>query len=74
MDESMNEKRKGEIAYAILKDAFREQGVRKLDNSSIQKRLGNLSKRIDIPKDELLGFGKLLLSELIKEAFKKEQG
>ena len=27
-----------ERSYAILKDAFREQGVRKLDNSSIQDR------------------------------------
>ena len=68
----MNEKRKGEIAYAILKDAFREQGVRKLDNSSIRRRLGNLSKRTDISRDELLEFGKLLLSEIVEEAFKKE--
>lgn len=64
MEESMNERRKGEIAYVILKDAFKEQGVRKLDNSSIRRRLGNLSKRTDISKDELLEFGKLLLSEV----------
>jgi len=72
VEKNMNEKRKGEIAYAILKDAFREQGVRKLDNLSIRRRFGNLSKRTDISKDELLEFGKFLLSEIVEEAFKKE--
>ncbi len=65
----MNEQRKGEIALAILKDQLKEDGMRKLDASSIRRSIGNLSERTGISQEELLQFGKIILTDVVAEAF-----
>ena len=65
----MNEARKGEIALAILKDRLMEEGIRKLDSSTIKRSIGNVSKRTGISQEELLQFGETLLIDVIKKSF-----
>lgn len=65
----MNEARKGEIALAILKDRLMEEGIRRLDSSTIKRSIGNVSKRTGISQEELLQFGETLLIDVIKKSF-----
>ena len=65
----MNEARKGEIALAILKDKLMEEGIRRLDSSTIKRSIGNVSKRTGISQEELLQFGETLLIDVIKKSF-----
>ena len=50
----MDEKRKGEIAYALLKKRMRDKGLHL--NDSLQRELGDMAKKIDCEKQELLIF------------------
>ena len=63
----MDEKRKGEIALAILKDKFRQDGIR-LD-LSLDRELGNIAKRAGVPIGELKEFFRLFVEEMVKEVF-----
>lgn len=65
----MNEARKGEIALAILKDRLMEEGISRLDSSTIKRSIGNVSKRTGISQEELLQFGETLLIDVIKKSF-----
>ena len=65
----MDKKRKGEIAFALLKYRIGREGIRLTPD--IKRDLGNLATAIGIPLDELKEFGKILVEELLQEAFGK---
>ena len=65
----MNEKRKGEIAMALLKYRIGREGIRLTPD--IKRDLGNVAKATGIPQDELKEFVKLLAKELLEETFSK---
>jgi hypothetical protein len=62
----MEEKRKGEIAYQLLKLNLRRTFSFR-DIANAKREIGNISKEVDVPKDELLEFGKLILREVFEE-------
>jgi len=65
----MDEKRKGEIALALLKYRIGREGIRLTPD--IKRELGNVAKATGIPQDELKEFGKILIEELLEETFGK---
>ena len=64
----MDERRKGEIALAVLKYRLNREGIRL--SPDMKRELGNIAKATEIPLDELKEFGKLLIEELLEETFK----
>ncbi|KKQ76577.1 MAG: hypothetical protein US98_C0032G0004 [Parcubacteria group bacterium GW2011_GWC1_38_6] len=71
----MDEQRKGEIAYVLLKrDLTQDLRIHNLsDASEVKKRLGQLSKETGIPKEDLLEFAKIAGEEILMEANSKLQ-
>lgn len=65
----MDEKRKGEIALALLKYRIGREGIRLTPNT--KRELGNTAKETGIPQDELKEFGRILIEELLEETFGK---
>lgn len=65
----MDEKRKGEIALAVLK--YRMSRERIQLGPDIKREMGNVAKVIRIPLDELKEFGRILVEELLEETFGK---
>lgn len=63
----MDEKRKGEIALALLKYRTRHEGIQL--KPDIWRELGNVATKTGIPLIELREFMKDLIEELVKEAF-----
>lgn len=68
----MDDKRLGEIAFAILKYRTRKDGIQNLNASNIKRCVENLSKRTGIPKEDLFEFGKILVLDVIEEAHKTD--
>jgi len=78
----VNEKRKGEIALAVLKYRISEialavlkyringKGIR-LTPDIKRELVGNVAKATGIPQEELKEFGKILIEELLEETFDK---
>lgn len=66
----MDEKRKGEIAYLILKRRLGKEGL--FLGKSRRRELGNLAKAVGISLSELEEFGREVSKELIDETFGKE--
>lgn len=66
---TMDEKRKGEIALALLKYKIGREGIRLTPDT--KRELGNVAKTIGIPLEELKEFGKILVGELLEETFGK---
>jgi len=62
----MDEKRKGEIAFSLLKCQVSREGIR-LNPVFLKRDLGNLAKETGIPQDELMDFVKILIKELIED-------
>lgn len=60
----MDDKRKGEIAYILLKLHI-QQTFRNIDN--LKRNIGNISKETNIPKDELIEFSKPIIKEVFGE-------
>lgn len=65
----MDEKRKGEIALALLKHQMGREGIRL--TRDFKRELGNVAKETGIPPDELKEFVKIFIEELLKETFGK---
>ena len=65
----MDEKRKGEIAQALLKYRMSREGIRLTPD--IKRDLGNIAKETGISQDELKEFMKLFVEELLEETFGK---
>ncbi len=61
----MDEKRRGEIAIALLKYQAGRKGIRL--SPGFTKELSNAAKRTGISQDELKEFARLLLEELIAD-------
>ncbi|MFC1663385.1 hypothetical protein ACFL04_04470 [Patescibacteria group bacterium] len=64
----MDAKRMGEIALILLRHRFRKEGMQ-LQPSAMKRRIGNLHKETEIPKEELEEFARILATELFQEAF-----
>jgi hypothetical protein len=64
----MDEKRKGEIALALLKYRMGREGIRLTPD--IKRDLGNIAKKTGIPQNELKEFAKIFVEELLEETFK----
>jgi len=65
----MDEKRKGEIALALLKYRMGREGIRLTPD--MKRDLGNVAKETGIPQDELKEFVKIFVEELLEETFGK---
>ena len=65
----MDEKRKGEIALALLKYKWVREGVRLTPD--IKRDLGNVAKEAGIPLDELKEFMKIFIEEFLEKTFGK---
>ena len=63
----MDERRKGEIALALVKHHLSREGIRL--GPDMKRELGNIAKATGIPLDELKKFEKLLIEELLEEIF-----
>lgn len=61
----MDAKRKGEIAYILLKDEKRRDGIR---FDGLKRDLGNIASRTGISLEELKEFAKEGIKELTDEA------
>jgi len=64
----MDEKRKGEIALALLKYRMGREGIRLTPD--IKRELGNVVKETGIPQNELKEFGRIFIEEILEETFK----
>ena len=65
----MDEKRKGEIALAVIKAFIREQPIR-LKRNELDRGLEMVKTTgIGIPLDELMSFYRILIWEIINEVF-----
>ena len=65
----MDEKRKGEIAIALLKYRAGREGIRLTPD--LKRDLGNVAKETGIPQDELKEFMKIFIEELLEKIFGK---
>lgn len=65
----MKKVRRGEIALALVRMQAREEGVRLLPRK-VRGDLANLSRKADIPVEELREFGREITEELFRECFK----
>lgn len=63
----MDEKRKGEIAYALLKAKAKQDGFRIYP--AIKRELGNLSKETKVPIEELIEYVRNFALEILNETF-----
>lgn len=63
----MTKERRGEIAYALLKEKMLREGVKL--SSNMPREIGQLTKATDIPSEELKAFFLDLLPEVIGDAF-----
>jgi len=62
----MDEKRKGEIAYLLLKHHAKSVlSLKEIGN--FKRDVGNLTKETGIPQDELLQFGEIITREAFEE-------
>lgn len=60
----MNEKRKGELAWKLMKYKFFVEGF---SIKNAKREFGNISKDTGIPKEELEEIFKVMLRELAEE-------
>ena len=65
----MDEKKKGEIALALLKYRMGREGIRLTPD--LKRDLGNVAKETGIPQGELKEFAKIFFEELLEETFGK---
>lgn len=66
----MKEERKGVIALAILRQMKIAEGIR-LNPANMKRGLGNLSKEINIPLEELTEFAREETQRLVDECFRE---
>lgn len=66
-----DDKRKGEIAYAVLKQTLKEHGF-ELDQN-FRRRVGNTAKKTSIPFAEMLEFSTTLAVEMLAEVSDKNK-
>ena len=73
---TLDKERKGEIAYTLLKEVCTENGhLRDLGSSELKKKVGHMAQKIDIPREELLEFAKIIGEDVlddIRDSLKKE--
>lgn len=65
---AMSEARKHELAYKVLVDKLRREGVT-LDPKNSRRQLGNLAQRIDEPFADVLEIGREIASDFGEEIF-----
>jgi len=66
----LDEKRKGEIALALLRYDLTQNEI-KLNPNDINRRLGNAAKATGITIEELREFSRSLIEELVEKVFGK---
>ncbi|MCK4520305.1 hypothetical protein KAT95_00315 [Candidatus Parcubacteria bacterium] len=66
IEKFMGEIRQGEIALALVKEKIANEGIR---FNTFKRGLGNISKKTNIPQDELKQFIRILLEEQIEKNF-----
>ena len=64
----MDDRKKHEIGYKLFKEYLVENFSFK-DIRDLKRKVGNVSKEINISKDELLTFSKIVLREVVEEEF-----
>lgn len=62
----MDDKRKGEIAYELLKWRLAKDGVK--DFINLKRGLGDVAKKTGISPDELKAFMKMALDDVVEES------
>jgi len=67
----MDQTRRNEIAFQILKHKLRQEGVRLTPN--FKREVGNAAKAIGIPLAEALEFSEFMIRELVDEMFAKKK-
>ena len=65
---NMDAKRKGEIAYALVRYNLAKNPIR-LNPNDVRREIGDIAKSTGIPLEELNQFGRELLQEFSNEAF-----
>ncbi len=65
----MDAKRKGEIAYELLKITLRQKEMRMSKN--VQREFGNIAKETGIPVGEVAEFIEIVTREMVDEMFDK---
>ena len=66
----MDEKRKGTIAYALLKRHTKKDGFH-FDRSQVRREFGNASQGLEISVEELMEFADCIVGELYEEYCQK---
>ena len=66
----MDEKRKGEIALAVLKYNLTQRPML-LNSNNVKRRLGNASKVTGVPIEELEELFRSIMQEVVEKAFSK---
>jgi hypothetical protein len=62
---AIDEKRRNEIAYLVLKHTFKERGFEV--DQSFRRRVGNMSKHTGVQFSEMLEFSTKMTAELLAE-------
>jgi hypothetical protein len=65
----LSEARKGQIAYAAMKDRVREEGIHGLKQNSFRREIGNMAKTLGFPESEMVEFVRTITAEVLSEAF-----
>lgn len=63
----MDDMTKGRIAYALVKNRYREEGTSTFSPNTIQREIGRIAEATEVPEDELYEFFTIILKELISE-------
>jgi len=67
MEVIVTEERKGQIALLLVRDRFRNDGVRL--KPDMRRDIGNTAKKIGVPVDELVEFVGGITREMVDEVF-----
>ena len=65
----MDEQRKGEIAFILMKNQLAKDGIKMKDYHT---GLGVISKETEVSLRELFDFMRVLMEELVEETFPKK--
>ena len=65
----MDERRKGEIAYALLQNMIRKEGRIHLTKTALQEAVNKLHAETQIPPVEIHEFFEILVGDLVGETF-----
>ncbi|MCA9352801.1 hypothetical protein KC901_01315 [Patescibacteria group bacterium] len=64
----LTKERKGEIADKLLTEFFKKERIQ-LNSDEFKRKIGNLSKSLDVPKEELTAYLQEKIENMVADMF-----